>query len=166
MILGPVSLLDCLVFVIFLIPQLLYQAGLFSTALVVVKVIPFLSMSTDKGASRADRCVVLQLPAQFIRERYFLQPDKRSPFARNATIFQDIVIRCVRYAFAYIPASVGRVFFSKWVAYPFLRFRLLRHGYLKSPIFFREIVRHGVRGLWITPDEKAEPDVIIYYCHG
>lgn len=47
MILGPVSLLDCLVFVIFLIPQLLYQAGLFSTVLVVVKVLPFLSMSME-----------------------------------------------------------------------------------------------------------------------
>lgn len=56
MILGPVSLLDCLVFVIFLIPQLLYQAGFFSTALVVIKVIPFLSMSTDKG--RAELTVV------------------------------------------------------------------------------------------------------------
>lgn len=76
------------------------------------------------------------------------------------------MIRCVRYAFAYIPASVGRVFFSKWVALPFFRFRLLRHGYLKSPIFYQEIVRYGVRGLWIIPDEKQEPDVIVYYCHG
>ena len=46
MILGPVSLLDCVVFVIFLIPQLLYQAGVFSTVLVVIKVLPFLGMST------------------------------------------------------------------------------------------------------------------------
>lgn len=43
MILGPISLLDCLAFVIILIPQLLYQADIFSLILVIVKVIPFLS---------------------------------------------------------------------------------------------------------------------------
>jgi hypothetical protein len=166
MILGPVSLLDCLVFVIALVPQLLIQAGPLSTLLVVVKVLPFLSMYPCIWQRRADQCTVLQLPFQFVYERYFVAPEKRSPFARNATFFHDVVIRCVRYAFANIPASVGRVFFSKAVAYPFLRFRLLRHGYLRSSIFFQEVVRHGVRGLWIVPDEKADPDVVIYYCHG
>lgn len=43
MILGAVSLVDCLIFVIFLGPQLLYQAGLISTLVVVAKVLPFLS---------------------------------------------------------------------------------------------------------------------------
>lgn len=42
MILGPVSLIDCLVFCIYLTPQLLYQAGFFPTAAVVLRVIPFL----------------------------------------------------------------------------------------------------------------------------
>jgi hypothetical protein len=63
------------------------------------------------------------------------------------------VIRCVRYAFAYIPAEIGRVFFSKLVALPFLRFRMLRHGYLKSPIHW-----HGVKQVMIhSPpwDKKA-----------
>lgn len=46
MILGPISLLDCLVFVLVLIPQLLYQADLFSLSLVIVQVIPFLSKQT------------------------------------------------------------------------------------------------------------------------
>lgn len=49
MILGPVSLVDCLVFVIFLIPQLLYQAGIFASLLVVLKVLPFLSTSGNAG---------------------------------------------------------------------------------------------------------------------
>jgi acetyl esterase/lipase len=169
MILGPVSLLDCVVFVIFLIPQLLYQAGPLSTLLMVCKVLPFLSKSprepsSDQRSTHSGTAV--RLPFQFIRERYFLSADKRSPFAQNATVFQDIVIRCVRYAFAYIPASIGRVFFSRWVAYPFLRFRLLRHGFLRSPIFFQEVVRRDVRGLWIIPDKTSEPDIIIYYCHG
>ncbi len=34
-------------------------------------------------------------------------------------------------------ASAG-VFFSKQVALPFLRFRMLRHGYLGSPVYWRE----------------------------
>lgn len=109
---------------------------------------------------------MFQLPIQFVRERYVLKPEQRSPFCRNATVFQDIVIRCVRFAFANIPAKVGRVFFSKWVAYPFFRFRLLRQGFLHSPIYFQEVVRYGVNGLWIIPDKDLEPDLIIYYCHG
>jgi hypothetical protein len=44
MILGPITLIDCAVFVFFLIPQLFYQAGLGTTLLTVVKVLPFLSM--------------------------------------------------------------------------------------------------------------------------
>ena len=41
MILGPISLLDCLVFVIFLIPNLLIQVGIFGTIGLVVKLVPF-----------------------------------------------------------------------------------------------------------------------------
>ncbi|RVX72697.1 hypothetical protein B0A52_04095 [Exophiala mesophila] len=33
-------------------------------------------------------------------------------------------------------------------------------------MYYREIIRHGVRGLWIVDDPIAEPDVIIYYAHG
>lgn len=45
MILGPISLLDCFVFVIFLIPQLLLQGpGLWELAIVIAKVLPFLRM--------------------------------------------------------------------------------------------------------------------------
>jgi hypothetical protein len=44
MILGPITLVDCAVFVLFLIPQLLYQAGLAGTLLTVIKVLPFLGM--------------------------------------------------------------------------------------------------------------------------
>ena len=43
MILGPVSLLDCLAFVIFLIPQLFYQGGIILPLVTVLKLLPFLS---------------------------------------------------------------------------------------------------------------------------
>jgi hypothetical protein len=57
---------------------------------------------------------------------------------RRASLFEDVVVRCIRYAFANIPPGIGRVFFAKEVALPFLWFRLLRHGYLGSPIHWRE----------------------------
>jgi hypothetical protein len=41
MILGPVSLLDCVIFVLFLLPNLLVQVGLVQI-LSLIKVIPFL----------------------------------------------------------------------------------------------------------------------------
>ena len=44
MILGPINGVDCVAFVIFLAPQLLYQTGLVAVLSVVVKVLPFLSM--------------------------------------------------------------------------------------------------------------------------
>lgn len=150
-VLGPISLIDCAVFVICLVPQLLIQAGTYDVLVVVVKVLPFL---------------LFQLPSQLTHERYCLPETEQSPFCQNATLFQDIVIRCVRYAFAYIPASIGRVFFSKGVALPFFRWRLLRHGYLSSPIRYSEVKRHDFRGLWIAPEPEKEPDVILFYCHG
>lgn len=92
------------------------------------------------------------------------------------------MIRYVRYAFANLPAYIGRVFFSKEVSLPFLRFRMLRHGIIRSPIPWREIERvsqphpsdhpdtkppqDGLKGLWITTDESRQPDIVIYYCHG
>jgi acetyl esterase/lipase len=150
MILGAISLLDCAVFVVFLIPNLLAQAGLYQT-LLLINVLPFL---------------LFRLPYQLLTERYFTKKEGRTPFVRNATFFQDLVIRCVRYAFANMPVSIGRVFFSKWVAYPFLKFRLLRHGYLESPIPYQEVDKKGVKGLWIVSDQRVRPDIVIYYCHG
>ncbi|EXJ87293.1 hypothetical protein A1O3_04252 [Capronia epimyces CBS 606.96] len=151
MILGPVQGVDCVVYVFFLIPQLLWQIDFSLLLLVLIKVIPFL---------------VFRLPHQLLKERYFTRKQSQSPFTRNASIFQDVVVRCVRYAFANIPARVGRVFFCKWVSYPFFRFRLLRHGYLRCPMYYKEIIQPGFRGLWIVDNPDTEPDIIIYYCHG
>lgn len=39
--LGPVSYLDCIVFCIFLAPQLVWQAGLVPTVLCVLQALPF-----------------------------------------------------------------------------------------------------------------------------
>ena len=101
--------------------------------------------------------IVIRLPYAFLNEHLFVIKAERSPFVQQATLFEDFVIRIVRYAFARIPASIGisrvfeafknsaqslhpgRVFFSKAVALPFFRFRMLRHGYTKSPIAWREI---------------------------
>jgi hypothetical protein len=54
-------------------------------------------------------------------------------------------VRTIRYAFATIPPRVGQVFFSKWVWWPLLRWRMLRHGYLKSPVRWQEYAHGKVR---------------------
>jgi hypothetical protein len=82
---------------------------------------------------------VVKLPITFIYERFVLSRQKQSAFVRQASPFEDFAVRCVRYAFANIPARIGRVFLSKPVALPFLRFRMLRHGYLRSPIHWHEV---------------------------
>ena len=86
-----------------------------------------------------DKIVVIRLPLGFIYDHLLISKEYRNPFVQQASWFEDIVIRCVRYAFAYIPARIGRVFFSKHVALPFTRFRMIRHGYLRSPIRWKEI---------------------------
>jgi hypothetical protein len=44
MILGPINGVDCLAFVVFLVPQLIYRVDLSELFLVLLKVIPFLGM--------------------------------------------------------------------------------------------------------------------------
>ena len=61
---------------------------------------------------------------------------------------------------------MGRVFFSKPVALPFLRFRMLRHGYIQSPITWHEIDLKNSHGVWIVIDPNEKPDIVIYHCHG
>ena len=117
-------------------------------------------------ARRLTQRTVIFLPFQLIRERYFLSKTRQSPFVQQATLFQDVVIRCVRYAFAKIPATIGKVFFSKGVALPFIKFRQLRHGFLRSPIYWKEIDRTGLKGIYTIYDETRRPDIVVYYCHG
>ncbi|KAI0512654.1 Alpha/Beta hydrolase protein [Xylaria bambusicola] len=151
MILSPISYLDCIVFCIFLAPQLVIHVGLFETIAVVLQCLPFL---------------LLELPYSFIRERYFSKRGDQSPFVQQASPFEDFVIRCVRYAFANIHPSVGRVFFSKQVALPFLTFRMLRHGYIKSPVHWHEYKDKRFRGIWTIHDPTKRPDLCVYYAHG
>jgi acetyl esterase/lipase len=65
-----------------------------------------------------------------------------------------------------MPAFIGRVFFSKQVSLPFLRFRMLRHGYLRCPLPWREVSMPHFKGIWIVLDDSEKPDVVVYYCHG
>ena len=44
MILGPINGVDCVAFVIFLIPQLIYQVAVGDLLLLAVRIIPFLSL--------------------------------------------------------------------------------------------------------------------------
>jgi len=153
-ILGPISALDCIAFCVFLAIQLPLQVGLFETLRCLIPCLPFL---------------LVKLPLQFLTTRYLTASQRQPPFVTTASAFEDFVIRCVRYAFANIPPKVGRVFFSRSVALPFLRFRLLRHGWLHSPVHWREYdggERKRFKGLWVIQDPTKRPDVCIFYCHG
>lgn len=49
---------------------------------------------------------------------------------------------------------------------PFFWFRMLRHGYTKSAIPWKEVKKDGLHGIWMICDEEKKPDVVVYYCHG
>lgn len=213
MILGPVSWLDCLVYLLLLAPQLILHAGLFPTLSHGLQALPFLRTFINPAASnnfdrfalflhitrqwplsfhtydRVQRMsltsrAVIKLPLSLVYDRCLLGIVQRGriPF-QPLGWFEDIAIRCIRYAFAQIPPKVGRIFFSKNVSLPLLRFRMLRHGYIRSPIHWNEVkkVRYkskfrnfilinqfqvGFQGLWIIEDQSREPDIVIYYVHG
>ena len=155
---GPISYLDCVVFCILLAPQLILQAGLVPTIRCVWEALPFvctflvlcltrvlrstpllcLYAKPKAGADNEIWHKVLKLPIQFIFERWVLPYEYRSRFVQKASPFEDYVIRCVRYAFANIPPNIGRVFFSKQVALPFFKYRVLRHGYWECPMRLTE----------------------------
>jgi hypothetical protein len=144
MILSQISYLDCVAFLVFLAPQLLIHVGIIRTASWLLGALPSLRKFPILVCFKIFMFTVLQvfvIPYQFIQERHMTPYERRSPFVQRATVFQDIVIRCVRYAFAFMPAWLGRVFFSKGVSLPFLRFRMLRHGIVTSSLRWHEIDR-------------------------
>ncbi|KAL2064715.1 hypothetical protein VTL71DRAFT_3853 [Oculimacula yallundae] len=151
MILGQVSWLDCFVFLLFLAPQLIIHVGFFPTLFCGIKALPFL---------------FIRLPLNFLYERLLITKEHQPPFVQQASWFEDVVIRCVRYAFASIPAEIGKVFFSKGAATPFLRWRMLRHGFLRKPVHWEEIKKKDFEGIWIIKDKTKPPDVVVYYAHG
>ena len=134
---------------------------------------------------------MIRLPISFVRERYLTRRENQPPFVQKATFFEDFVIRCVRYAFANIPPRIGRVFFAEAVARPFLRFRMIRHGYLRSPISWRkhsevrrmspalaspmsffasmqvpDKLQKSFSGIWVGHSAVEKPDAVLYYVHG
>lgn len=109
---------------------------------------------------------VLAIPYQCIRGRYLTSYEHRTPFVKKATPFQDFVIRFVKFAFANMPAFIGRTFFSKAVSLPFLRWRMLRHGIVTAPLRWTEVKRPKFKGVYIVHNQQEQPDIIVYYCHG
>lgn len=151
MLLSPISYLDCLIFTLLLIPQLLLQIGILPTLYTALSCLPFL---------------LFRLPLSLLSERFILPTHARLPSVQHATFFQDLIIHCVRHAFRTLPLPIGRVFFSAAVTQPFLRWRMLRHGHLQSPTYYRAVQTAGFHGLWVVADELRAPDVVVYYAHG
>lgn len=155
MLLGSVSWLDIIVFLGFAAIYLLRDIGLLDTLICAIQALPFL---------------VLQLPVDIVRERYLTAKKHQLPFTQRTTLFQDLVVRCMRYAFSNVPSRITRVFFTRGVALPFLRFRMFRYGYFKQLVhpIWSEIHRaeDGLKGIWIVEDRDKKPDLFIYYSHG
>jgi hypothetical protein len=172
MILGPISGIDCIVFLALLAPQLILHAGFFPTLICGFQGLPFLRMfmylsnseysyfksiyteiksysttstllplnNSDRGTC-SDIMAVVKLPLNLLYDRLFLRfvHQNRGSSNQPASWFEDAVIQCIRYGFAYIPPTIARIFFSEQVALPLLRFRMLRHGYIRPLIQWRKV---------------------------
>ncbi|KAK6543907.1 hypothetical protein TWF694_000626 [Orbilia ellipsospora] len=113
--------------------------------------------------------LVFELPVAFIRDHFLLPYTQRPALVNSSTLFQELVIRLVKYAFSNLPSDIARVFFKKEIALPFYRFRLLRHGLWpnNTPSWApEEINQDGVNGIWLKSIKNCEPDIALYYIHG
>ncbi|KAI5779754.1 Alpha/Beta hydrolase protein [Geopyxis carbonaria] len=157
MVLDGVSWLDIVVFLFFLAFQLLLHANILKVIGCALSALPF---------------IVFELPLQLIRERLLTPLDHQSPFTLRTSLFQDFVIRCIRWGFINLPADIGRWFFTKGAALPFMKFRLMRMGMQRDnerrPCpSWREVHLPGLDGLWIQPEaSKSPPDIVLLYVHG
>lgn len=116
---------------------------------------------------------VVQVPLVVIRRVRFTLGLSNAPansFDRHATAFEALAVRCAKYAQTNLPPDVLQAFFHKNVTYPFLRFRMLRHLYLWSPVDWEEIsdntLSPPIKGIWIRKDATQDPDIVLYYVHG
>lgn len=121
----------------------------------------------------ADSLKVVEVPTILIRRVRFALRLSNAPaesFDRHATFFEALAVRCARYAHTNLPPDVLQAFFHKNVTYPFLRFRMLRHLYLWSPVHWEEIsdntLSPPIKGIWIRNDATRDPDIVLYHIHG
>ncbi|KAF3130582.1 hypothetical protein TWF703_008113 [Orbilia oligospora] len=173
--LGLVSWLDCLVFVGFLIPQLVIDphAGIVKVISWLFTAIPYFGRNLNNTyivafLNSQNTGSIFTLPSLIFHDHILLFKNERPEFVNDSTFFQELVIRLVKYSFANLPSNIGRVFFKGEVVMPFYKFRLLRHGILPGSVPSwnpKEIDQDGARGLWVKTFEDSEPDVVLYYIH-
>ncbi len=140
-----ITSIDCGVFLLLLIPNLLRNVAFLELTLFSAQCLPFL---------------LLELPAKTAWHRVVRPHDE--PFYDG--LFQEVVFRCVKYCFRCMPCKFGRVFFSKEVAMPFWRYRFWAHEG-QTPFTWTEVNQESLRGLWMYKEEK-EHHVIVYFVHG
>ncbi|KAH8203372.1 hypothetical protein TruAng_002467 [Truncatella angustata] len=153
MILGPISYLDCIVFCVFLAPQLLIHVGLFETVGVALQCLPFLPNSA-------------QTPLRVHSRALLREPLKAEPLCAGSEPFRGFrdplraVCVCKRAAQGRqgVLLEAGGVVVSKvsdveaWFS--------AEAGYEADGLQKR------FKGIWVTKDPTKKPDVCIYYAHG
>ncbi|TGZ77119.1 alpha/beta-hydrolase [Ascodesmis nigricans] len=174
--LPAVSTTDILIYLLLLTLRFLFSSHLLLAITIALRALPFL---------------LFQLPVEFFRERVLhLQPSSKCSEktstggrrGRETTLFQAMVLKCMRYSFTNLPVPVARCFFDKFVVVGFYYWRLLRLS-TSTPL------RTPPKGLWIqyhhppsssptsispifgpctscTPPSLPSPDLTILYLHG
>ncbi|CAK7215692.1 hypothetical protein SCUCBS95973_002564 [Sporothrix curviconia] len=156
--LPPVSPIDCAVFCIFLAPQLLLQAGPRATFACILRALPFL---------------VFQMPVDVARRQWTARRQRQQQQqGQRPSIFEDIVLCCVRWAFVHTPprfrqlrhAEVRRVFRA---AADYVLSLLTSIPRVSSP---SNTLRTGneptTKGLWLKHDATRPADVVVLFVHG
>lgn len=132
--------------------------------------IPPRPMASISGADSVKAVEIPRVVSRRLRFALRLGNAPANSFDLHATAFEALAVKCARYAHTKLPPDVLQAFFHKKVTYPFLRFRMLRHLYLWSPVHWEEISDNSlsppVKGIWIRKDATRDPDIVLYHIHG
>ncbi|KAL5614801.1 hypothetical protein BROUX41_004890 [Berkeleyomyces rouxiae] len=165
---GLVSVADCIVYVIILLQQLVYQVGFWRSVQHAVQALPFL---------------LFGLPLSFIRgptKRSSVRRSRRHPddilvavyhdvFAQTASIPDVAAVRCMRWGIENLPLDVSRVFLSNNVAISYWLWQKWRSPTTRDlrvtvPVFYDVIQKFT--GIWVKRETNTPPEIVLYYIHG
>ena len=183
MILGPISFLDCLAFVLFLIPQLLIQIPLTVLVPCLLRVLPFLgALFSGVQKFSIDSTGSFCSPFYPHTRKILVAPREKValrtpciPFPGHRDSMRSVCLRkdsganrtSLLLKMGFLPVHAFSYASTRHceVARLFRGGATGRHLYGLLCILLTAS-KYNFKALWITPDRFARNDIAIFYCHG
>jgi len=108
MLLRPVSFLDISVFLLLLSFYLVRDSNIILTFRCGLCALPFLGEFEHPFGVQDAKLIcqtVIELPFRLLKERCLTPKRSQMRYTQRTTVFQDVAIRCIRWAFTNVPSD-------------------------------------------------------------